>query len=99
MKDLYRVIRRPVVTEKSERLGADRNQVVFEVDPKANKHDVRRAIEAIFKVKVVKVRTERLAGKRRRVQRGYAVKRASLKKAVVTLAEGQRIDFYEGVKT
>jgi len=97
MKDLYQVIRRPVVTEKSETAAAQ-NRVVFEVDPRATKHQIRRAVEKVFNVKVVSVHTLRLAGKRRRVMRGYAIKRGSLKKAVVTLAEGHRIDFFEGVK-
>ena len=98
MKDLYQVIRRPVVTEKSERLGVSNNQVVFEVDRRATKNDIQRAVERVFNVKVVKVHTLRNAGKRRRVMRGYAIKKASWKKAVVTLAEGHRIDFYESVK-
>lgn len=98
MKDLFQVIRRPVVTEKGERLSLQQNQVVFEVDRRATKHDIQRAVEKIFNVKVVKVRTLRLAGKRRRVMRGYALKKPSWKKAVVTLAEGNRIDFYEAVK-
>ena len=97
MKEAYQVIRRPVVTEKSEAEAA-RNRVVFEVDPRATKHQIRRAVEKAFNVKVVSVHTLRLAGKRRRVMRGYAIKRGSLKKAVVTLAEGHRIDFFEGVK-
>ncbi|OGP58206.1 MAG: 50S ribosomal protein L23 [Deltaproteobacteria bacterium RBG_13_61_14] len=98
MKDLYQVIRRPVVTEKSERLGAKENSVVFEVHRQATKHDIQRAVEKIFNVKVKRVRTLRMAKKRRRIQRGYALKKPSWKKAVVTLAEGHRIDFYEGVK-
>jgi large subunit ribosomal protein L23 len=98
MKDLYQVIRRPVVTEKSERLGAKENSVVFEVLRQATKHDIQRAVEKIFNVKVKRVRTLRMAKKRRHIQRGYALKKPSWKKAVVTLAEGHRIDFYEGVK-
>jgi len=97
MKNPYQVIRRPVVTEKSERAAAE-NRVVFEVDPRATKDDIQRAVEKIFNVKVIKVRTLRLAMKRRRVMRGYAVKKSSRKKAVVTLAEGHRIDFFESVK-
>jgi large subunit ribosomal protein L23 len=97
MKELFQVIRRPVVTEKSEAAAA-LNRVVFEVDPRASKHQIRRAIEKAFNVKVVEVHTLRLAGKRRRIARGYAIKRGRCKKAVVTLAEGHRIDFYEGVK-
>jgi len=98
MKEIYQVIRRPVVTEKSEAASA-LNRVVFEVDPRASKHQIRRAVEKAFNVKVVKVHTLHLAGKRKRLMRGYAIKRGSWKKAVVTLAEGNRIDFYEAVKT
>jgi large subunit ribosomal protein L23 len=98
MKELFQVIRRPVVTEKSNRLAEQENQVIFEVDRRATKHEIQRAVEKIFNVKVVKVRTLRLAAKRRRTMRGYAVKKPSWKKAVVTLAEGHRIDFYEAVK-
>jgi large subunit ribosomal protein L23 len=97
MREPYQVIRRPVVTEKSEAAAAV-NRVVFEVDPRATKHQIARAVEKAFNVKVVSVHTLRLAGKRKRVMRGYAIKRGSLKKAVVTLAEGNRIDFYEGAK-
>ena len=98
MKDLYQVIRRPLLTEKSERLSGQQNQVVFEVRRQASKHDIERAVEKIFNVKVKRVRTLRMAKKRRHIQRGYALKKPSWKKAVVTLAEGHRIDFYEGVK-
>jgi len=94
--DIYRIIRRPVVTEKSSGLDERLNQVVFEIDPRATKPQVREAVEKIFKVKVLKVNTLRLRGKP--LRRGMVfTQRSNWKKAVVTLRAGDRIDFYEGV--
>jgi large subunit ribosomal protein L23 len=93
----YQIIRRPVVTEKTTRQDEKHHQVVFEVDPRATKHQIKDAVETIFKVKVVSVNTTRLKGKplqRRGVLVSY---RSNWKKAIVTLKEGDRIDFYEGV--
>ena len=67
MKDLYQVIRRPVVTEKSTALKAERNQILFEVAKNANKIEIKKAIEAVFKVKVIAVRTMQIVVKQRRV--------------------------------
>ncbi len=90
------VIRRPLLTEKSN-LGRElRNEVHFAVDPRANKHDVRRAVEEMFEVKVLEVRTMRMPRRRRRVGR-FAGLRPEWKKAIVRLAEGQTIEFFEGV--
>ncbi len=91
----YGIIRRPMVTEKSTIQKEDSNQVTFEVDKCANKVEIRRAIEMIFKVSVLNVRTMRVTGKKRR--RGQIVgKKRDWKKAVVTLAPGARIEFFEG---
>jgi large subunit ribosomal protein L23 len=93
----YQIIRRPVVTEKSTLQDEKNHQVVFEVDPRATKHQIKDAVEKIFKVKVVSVNTLRAKGKpllRRGVQVAH---RSNWKKAIVTLKEGDRIDFYEGV--
>jgi len=68
---------------------------VFRVHPHANKVEIRRAVEVLFKVKVEKVRTSRQLGKLRRVGRQLG-RRPDWKKAYVTLAEGSRIDFFEG---
>jgi len=93
---VYDVVKRPVVTEKSAGLDEAMNQVVFEVDKKATKHQIREAIEEIFNVKVEKVRTMRVRGKP--VRRGWTFSHKShWKKAIVTLKEGDTIDFYEGV--
>ena len=89
------VIKGPVITEKGTLVNELGNQVVFRVDPRANKVEIRQAVERLFKVKVEKVRTSRLLGKIRRVGRS-AGKRSDWKKAYVTLAEGSRIDFFEG---
>jgi large subunit ribosomal protein L23 len=89
------VIKGPVITEKGTLVNELGNQVVFRVDPRANKVEIRQAVEHLFKVKVEKVRTSRLLGKVRRVGRS-AGRRSDWKKAYVTLAEGSRIDFFEG---
>lgn len=89
------VVQGPVITEKGTLVNEVGNQVVFRVNPKASKVDIRRAIESLFKVKVEKVRTSRQLGKVRRVGR-HLGRRPDWKKAYVTLAEGSRIDFFEG---
>lgn len=92
----HQVIQRPLVTEKSTLAREERNEVTFAVDPKASKHDVRRAVEELFSVQVEDVRTMRMPRKMRRVGR-FIGARAQWKKAVVRLAEGQSIEFFEGV--
>ena len=89
------VIKGPVITEKGTLVNELGNQVVFRVHPQANKVEIRQAVERLFKVKVEKVRTSRLLGKTRRVGK-TAGRRSDWKKAYVTLAEGDRIDFFEG---
>jgi large subunit ribosomal protein L23 len=92
----YDVIRRPLVTEKSTIGREEQNLVTFAVDPRANKHEIRRAVEQLFAVRVVAVRTMRMPGKTRRVGR-YAGRKPAWKKAIVKLAAGQAIEFFEGV--
>jgi large subunit ribosomal protein L23 len=89
------VVQGPVVTEKGTLVHELGNQVVFRVHPNANKVEIRQAVETLFKVKVTKVRTHRQMGKMRRVGR-HQGRRPDWKKAYVTLAEGSRIDFFEG---
>jgi large subunit ribosomal protein L23 len=89
------VIKGPIITEKGTLVNEIGNQVVFRVDRRANKVEIRQAIERLFKVKVEKVRTSRVLGKTRRVGK-TAGRRSDWKKAYVTLAEGSRIDFFEG---
>jgi large subunit ribosomal protein L23 len=74
----------------------DLNVATFAVDPRANKHEIKRAVEELFDVEVMRVRTMRQQGKKRRVGRVVGRKPA-WKKAIVELAEGQSIEFFEGV--
>ena len=94
--NVHHVIRRPIVTEKSNIEREAQNVVTFAVDPRANKHDVRRAVEELFKVRVEAVRTMRQPRKSRRVGK-HMGRRTEWKKAIVRLAEGQSIEFFEGV--
>ena len=85
------IVKAPVITEKSANLGQERGQYVFKVDPKANKTEIKQAIEKLFNVKVQEIRTVNVKPKKRRVGR-YAGKTNRSKKAIVTLAEGQTIE-------
>ncbi len=92
----YQVVRRPVITEKSN-IATAHNQYTFEVARQANKTQIREAVEHIFKVDVVEVRVINMGPKygrwgRRRVKRSPA-----WKKAIVTIAPDQRIELFEGV--
>ena len=91
----YEVVRRPLITEKAT-LMKEQNRYAFEVAKEANKRQIREAVEAAFKVNVVKVRVMNVTGKMRRIGRRY-VMTPSWKKAVVTLESGQKIEFFEGV--
>jgi len=94
--NVHEVIRRPLVTEKSSIGREEHNLATFAVDPRATKHDIRRAVEELFDVRVLRVRTMRQPRKKRRV--GLKIgRRAEWKKAMVELAEGQSIEFFEGV--
>jgi large subunit ribosomal protein L23 len=95
MRHYSQIIRAPLITEKGTLVNEQGNQVVFRVAPDANKIEIQKAVETFFKVKVQKVRTVRLLGKTRRVGRNVG-RRPDWKKAYVTLAEGHRIDFFEG---
>lgn len=94
MKD-YHIIIGPVDTEKTNIAKEELNKVTFEVEPTANRVQVRKAVESIFDVRVKSVRTMRVKGKYKR--RGRILgKRKDWKKAVVTLMPGSRIKFFEG---
>jgi large subunit ribosomal protein L23 len=94
MKDPRDIIIRPVISEKSYAL-LDHNKYTFEVHPKARKTEIRQAVEEIFNVKVTGVNTIKVPPKPRR--RGWTSGRtAARKKAVVTLAPGYNIEFFEG---
>ncbi len=90
------VIRRPLITEKSTIERELQNIVTFEVDPRANKAEIRRAVETLFDVQVLEVRTSAVRGKKRRVGRNVGY-RPNWKKARVKLREGDSIEFFEGV--
>lgn len=94
--EITEILRRGIVTEKSVRLQEDHNQYTFRVALEANKIDVRRAVETLFNVKVVKVNIMRMPGKpkmiRRRGSAPRPVEAREWKKAIVTLREGQTID-------
>ena len=94
--NLHDVIEKPIVTEKSAIAREASNVATFRVDPKATKHDIRRAVEQLFSVKVERVRTMQQQGKKKRVGK-FIGRRPTWKKAIVELAEGQTIEFFEGV--
>jgi large subunit ribosomal protein L23 len=94
---VYDILKRPVVTEKSNAQADNLRQYTFEVDQRANKIQVKDAVETAFNVKVVGVRIVSIPAKRGRYGRTTIVKKAALKKAVVTLAPGGTIQFFEGV--
>jgi large subunit ribosomal protein L23 len=86
----------PLITEKGTLASEQANQVVFRVRPDASKDQIRNAVEDLFKVTVLKVRTSNFLGKERR--RGRTIgRRPNWKKAYLTLKEGDRIEFFEGV--
>lgn len=92
MKPLHQIIRKPLVTEKSNLMKETDNVVAFEVALSSNKVEIKQAIERAFDVKVQEVRTLIVAGKLKRTGRNFG-KRSNVKKAYVTLAEGT-IDFF-----
>lgn len=92
----YEIIRGPLITEKGSIQKEANNQLTFEVDRKANRVEIRHAVEKVFNVKVEKVRTMQVKGKVKRVGRTLG-KRRDWKKAIVTLARGENIEFFEGV--
>lgn len=96
MKDLSKVIQRPLITERGTVLRDLANQYFFQVDPAANKHEIKQAVELYFGVKVASVRTMNMRGKIKRMGR-FQGKRADWKKAVVTLSEGDTIEIFDNV--
>ena len=96
MKDLSKVIQKPLITERCTVLREKYNQYFFKVNPDANKHEIKQAIELYFGVKVDDVRTMNMRGKIKRLGR-HEGKRADWKKAIITLAEGDTIDIFDNV--
>jgi large subunit ribosomal protein L23 len=95
MEEAYTIIRRPLITEKSTIQKEMNNQLAFEVDRRANKIEIKKAVERIFKVQVEEVRTKNYQGKNKRLGRTMG-RRRHWKKAIVTLKPGQKIEFFEG---
>lgn len=95
MKDIYAVVKRPLFTEKGAMLKEGQNKVLVEVNVDANKLDIKRAVEEIFKVKVEKVATINTTGKWKRQGKSIG-KRSDRKKAIITLKKGEKLDFIEG---
>lgn len=95
MTDIYDIVRMPRITEKGTRLKERDNVITFEVRRDANKVQVRKAIEAIFKVKVADVTTVNVAGKKKRLGQRMG-RRPDWKKAYVTLRPGEKIEMFEG---
>ncbi|MCK4788213.1 MAG: 50S ribosomal protein L23 [Desulfobacteraceae bacterium] len=92
----YEILNRPLITEKSTIQKESTNQLTFEVDRRANKVEIRRAVERVFNVRVVGVQTMQMKGKVKRFGRILG-KRRNWKKAIVTLAQGEHVEFFEGV--
>jgi large subunit ribosomal protein L23 len=93
--EMMEIIRRPLITEKAMK-GSEHNQVVFQVSLNATKPEIKKAVESVFGVKVKSVNTLRQMGKQK-LFRGRKGVRSEVKKAIVTLAEGQSIDVTAGV--
>lgn len=92
---MYDIVRSPIITEKAT-MGSEHNQVTFRVPLDASKPEIKAAVEELFKVKVKAVNTLRQLGKEKRF-RGRIGKRGDIKKAMITLAEGQTIDVTTGI--
>jgi len=96
MRPYSKVIIRPLLTEKNARMKEAENRVAFEIAPDANKIEVKQAVEEAFKVSVVAVNILNVTGKVKRMGRNLG-RRRDWKKAIVTLKEGSKIEFFEGV--
>ena len=96
MKAYHQLIKGPIITEKTHSLKEAGNKLTLKVAVKANKIEIRKAIEALFKVKVVAVNTMQMMGKKKRLGKTEG-SRPNWKKAIVTLAPGEKIAGYEGL--
>ncbi|MDY0294484.1 MAG: 50S ribosomal protein L23 [Acholeplasmataceae bacterium] len=93
MTKYYDILKAPIITEQSTKLIEDQNRYTFKVDPKANKVEIKKAVETIFNVKVLSVNTVNVLPKFKRMGKHEGYKSA-YKKAIVKLAEGQKIDAF-----
>ncbi|MDM7920114.1 MAG: 50S ribosomal protein L23 [Methanosarcina sp.] len=94
--DIYNVIKEPHIAEKATMQKESFNQIVLKVDPRANKIEIKKATELLFKKKVLDVKTLNMKGKTRRVGRNIG-KKSDWKKAIIKLAPGENIEFFDGV--
>lgn len=94
--NIYSVIKKPLFTEKGDKLKETENKVLIEVNSEANKLEIKKAVEEIFKVKVSKVATINTEGKWKRLGKSLG-KRCGKKKAIITLKKGEKLNFIEGV--
>ncbi|MFZ3137559.1 MAG: 50S ribosomal protein L23 [Thermodesulfovibrionales bacterium] len=95
MKNIYTIIKKPIFTEKGAALKESLNKILVEVSRDANKIEIKRAIEEIFKVKVDKIATIHGRGKWKRYGKSVG-KRPDTKKAIITLKKGEKLEFIEG---
>ena len=93
--NFFDVLKLPKLTEKTLQLKEELNQFMFEVDPKANKIQIKESVEKAFKVEVLQVRTMNIRGKKKRLGR-HQGRKSNWKKALITLKEGQTIEYFEG---
>lgn len=96
MRNPHDIIKRPIFTEKATYMKETENKLLVEVDRKANKIEIKKAFEEIFNVKVDKVATINVSGKKKRWGRTEGTS-AAVKKAIVSLKKGENLDFIEGV--
>ena len=94
--DIYRIIKEPHIAEKANLVKEKYNQITLKVDKRANKIEIKSAVEKIFKKKVLEVNTINVEGKKRRMGKNIG-KKIDWKKAIVTLAPGENIEFFEGM--
>jgi large subunit ribosomal protein L23 len=94
--DIYRIIKEPHIAEKANLVKEKYNQITLKVDKRANKIEIKNAVEKIFKKRVLEVNTINVEGKQRRMGRNIG-KKIDWKKAIVTLAPGENIEFFEGM--
>jgi len=96
MREMYAIIKKYIVTEKSATVKDEYNKYIFEVDRRANKIEIGKAVEKLFKVKIVDVHIMNVVGKKKRVGKILGKKR-DWKKAIITLAPGNVIEIFSGV--
>jgi large subunit ribosomal protein L23 len=94
--DIFHVIKKPLITEKGTLQKESHNQICLRVDRRANKVEIRQAVEKLFKTQVLEVKTMNIPGKKRRVGKNIG-RKPDWKKAIVKLAQGKTIEFFEGV--